>query len=337
MSVLQAVILAAGKGTRMKSGRAKVLHEVLFVPMITHVLDVVAELDFAQTLVVTGHQRGEVAAAIAPYRQKCVVQENQLGTGHAVLSAASELLARGGTAVIVCGDTPLIRAETLRGMIAAHRRQEAAVTVMTTELMEPRNYGRIICDSQGRLLRIVEEKDATEEERLIKEVNGGIYCVEVDFLVAALQTVGTNNCQGEVYLTDIVSIAHGQQRKIAKFICPDPQEILGVNSRAELALASKIMQRRVNSELMAAGVTLDDPESIAIEKGIAIGSDTRIGRQVLISGASRIGSGCTIGPFSVLSDCQVGEGVAIGSHCALAGMTMAAGVRIAAGTGLLEN
>lgn len=334
MPILQAVILAAGKGTRMKSGRAKVLHEVLFAPMITHVLDLTREINFAQVLVVTGHQRLEVAAAIAPYRPQCVVQEEQKGTGHAVLSAAPELLVLGGTAVIICGDTPLLRPESLHGMIAVHRQRQAMVTVMTTELAEPRNYGRIIVDAQGGLVRIVEEKDASATEKLVKEVNVGIYCVEVPFLCEALGTVGTDNQQGEVYLTDIVGIAHQRGLQLGKFICPDAQETLGVNSRVELASASKIMQRRKNIQLMEAGVTLDDPETNAIEKTVPIAAETRIARQVQIFGRSKIGRGCEIGPFTVLRDCVLGEGVTIGSHCLLEGLEFAAGTRVAAGTGL---
>lgn len=333
MTVLQAVVLAAGKGTRMKSSRAKVLHEVLFAPMITHVLDVIAELDLAQTLVVTGHQRLEVAAAIAGYRQKCVVQEQQKGTGHAVLSAAPELLALGGTAVIVCGDTPVLRRATLQEMITAHRQQEAVVTVMTTELENPTNYGRIICDPQGELVKIVEEKDASPSERLVREVNAGIYCVEVDFLCEALQAVGTDNQQGEVYLTDIVEIAHRRQVRLGKYVCADPEEILGVNSRAELALASKILRQRKNDALMASGVSLIDPATIAIAKKVEIGADTEIAGQVIISGQSKIGRGCTIEPFSILRDCVIGDQVTIGSHCHLVGREVADGSRIVSATG----
>lgn len=334
MTVLQAVVLAAGKGTRMKSARAKVLHEVLFAPMITHILDVIQELDLAQTLVVTGHQRQEVAAAISGYRHKCVVQEKQMGTGHAVLSAAPELMAMGGTAVIVCGDTPALRGATLQGMIAAHRRQEAVVTVMTTELENPNNYGRIISNSEGGLVKIVEEKDASPAERLVKEVNAGIYCVEVAFLCEALRTVGSDNKQGEVYLTDIVEIAHQRRVQLGRYICLDPQEILGVNSRAELALASKILQQRKNETLMANGVTLSDPATSAIEKRVVIGADSEIAGPVTISGQTKIGRDCTIEPFSVLHDCTIGDRVTIGSHCHLVGMAVADGTRIPAGTGV---
>ncbi len=233
----------------MRSTKAKVLHEIFFAPMIVHVLRATAALTPAVTLVVVGHQREEVKQALAGWELEFVVQERQRGTAHAVLAAAPRLREQRGTVLILCGDTPLIRPETLRAMLVAHRQHGEKLTVMTTCLDKPFGYGRIITDQTGRLERIVEEKDATEEQRRIKEVNAGIYCVEIDFLFPALAQVGSDNRQAEMYLTDIVEIASRAGLTVHCHRCPDPEELLGVNSRVELALAHSRLQMRHNRVL----------------------------------------------------------------------------------------
>ncbi len=303
---LHAVVLAAGKGTRMKSSQAKVLHPVLFSPMICHVMDTLSDLE-AGVVVVTGHQAAEVEAALALYPVSFVRQTEQLGTGHAVLSTADLLENEGGTALILCGDTPLIRSETLNLMVADHRAAVRTLTIMTTILERPDNYGRIICNQDDELVKIVEEHDATSVERQIKEINAGIYCVEISALFAALRLVGSDNAQGEIYLTDIVEIIC-QHSKTGRFVCPDPEEIMGVNSRVEQEEATRVMQRRVNQQWMLAGVSLVGQESIFIERSSAIGIDTTIQGPCYITGRSTVGRECTIGPFCIMDNYQVADG-----------------------------
>jgi len=241
---ISCVVLAAGKGTRMKSDRAKVLHEILSRPMIHHVLDAVMSLGLARIIVVIGHQRERVREALAPYPVAAVVQEQQLGTGHAVLCAGDLLQRTGGTALIVCGDVPLIRPGTLQAMLADHLARLPSLTVMTTTLQDPAGYGRIVSDGRRRVLRIVEEQDASPAEKAITEINAGIYCAAIDFLLDALARVNTDNSQGEIYLTDIVSIANDSGLLVNRFSGASAEEVLGVNSVEELETAREIMRRR---------------------------------------------------------------------------------------------
>lgn len=316
-----AVVLAAGKGTRMKSAVAKVLHQVFFRPMIHHVLDTVHNTGIAQCAVIVGHQREAVEQALAPYAVTTVVQEQQLGTGHAVLCAEAACGSH-DEVLILCGDTPLIRAETLEEMIDAHRREQAALTLMTTLVDEPFGYGRILHDQQGRIQAIVEEKDATSEQRQIREINAGIYLVNRAFLFAALRQVGTDNAQGEVYLTDIVALANGQGQRVHTFLHPQAIDVLGVNSRVELAQAQSTLQQRRNRELMLAGVTLESPETILVAADCLIGADSHLQPNVRLSGGTCLGSGCLIASGAVLHHCRLGDRVTVGAgavleHCSL--------------------
>jgi len=307
---VSALILAAGKGTRMKSAHAKVMHEVFFKPMIHHVLDALTPLNIHQTVVVTGHQAEKVEQACAGYDVIFARQYEQLGTGHAVLAAESAL-SSGDTDVvlILCGDTPLIRSATLQAMLTEHLSGTHKLTVMTTVVDDPTNYGRIILSNSGHVQAIVEEKDASSEQKKINEINAGIYCVDKNFLFTALQGVGTDNKQGEVYLTDIIAIAHsaGQQ----------------VNSRYELSLAHATLQRRYLRQLMDQGVTCILPATISISGEVTIGRDTIIYPNVSISGNTSIGVNCRVAPFSCLVDCQLGDNVSIGEFSYLNGITLA--------------
>lgn len=308
-----ALVLAAGKGTRMKSDLPKVLHEVFFSPMIHHVLDALQPLSLARNIVVTGHQRRLVEESLLGYPISVVNQAQQLGTGHAVLACEDELRSHKGPVLILCGDTPLIRAETLRRFLHAHIENSALATVMTTSVAEPDNYGRIVSDERGNIVKIVEEKDATPAQKKIGEINAGIYCVDAQFLFAALHRVGTDNMQGEIYLTDIVAIATDDGVQVHKFCCPDSEEVLGVNSRRELAQAHSVLQRRYNDVLMESGVTLIQPESITIEKTVTIGKDTIIYPNSSFTGECTIGSGVQIDSFVKIHDCTIGDRVRIGS------------------------
>ncbi|HWH71798.1 MAG TPA: NTP transferase domain-containing protein [Candidatus Sulfotelmatobacter sp.] len=330
---ISALILAAGKGTRMKSTKAKVLHEVFFAPMLHHVLDAVQPLTPIQTIIVIGHQGEQVKAAVKDYPVVFAEQQQQLGTGHAVLAAEEHLRkVENGTVMILCGDTPLIRTETLGRMVAEHFAQNNPLSVMTTVLADPANYGRIITDESGNVLRIVEEKDASPAERKIREVNAGIYCVDTGLLLGALWKVDSGNKQGEFYLTDIVGIANREGHAVSRFLCPEPDEVLGVNSRLELAQAHAGLQQRRNRELMAAGVTILQPESTFVEKQVVIGCDTVLHPGVHLQGATVVGSGCSVGPYAMLQGAVVGDGARVGGFSWLVGTQVAVGESVPAGT-----
>jgi len=320
-SAITAVILAAGKGTRMKSSRAKVLHEVFFKPMLHHVLDSAQQAGIGQTVVIVGHQRDSVLTSIEQYPHTPVIQEEQLGTGHAVLCTESAC-AESDQVMILCGDTPLIRPETLQDLVKTHTETNSTVTLMTTLLEDPFGYGRIISDQGGNILEIVEQKDADSAQRAIKEINAGIYLVKREFLFTALKQVGTDNSQEEVYLTDIISIANRQKHKVHKFIHPLAIDVLGVNSRIELAQAHGELQMRHNRELMLSGVTMYSPETILIAPNCTIGQDSVIQAGVQISGRSTIGSGVHLETGAVLDNCTLGDNVMIGAHSVLHNSTI---------------
>ena len=313
---ITAVILAAGKGTRMKSTRAKVLHEVFFRPMLHHVLDAVGAAGVDRCAVIVGHQREEVLRTLGDQRVTPVVQEEQLGTGHAVLCAEA-VCGQTDLVLILCGDTPLIQASTLRAMIAEHRHRQATLTLMTTRLEQPFGYGRIISDARGAVQAIVEEKDASSEQRAIDEINAGIYLAERNFLFHALRQVGTDNSQGEVYLTDIVAIANRQGVRVEAFVHPEAIDVLGVNTRIELAQAHAVLQARRNAALMLAGVTMYAPETILIAPGCTVGQDTIIDANVQLAGHTTVGRDCRLAAGCVLRDCVVGDGARIGEHAVL--------------------
>ena len=320
---VSALILAAGKGTRMKSAHAKVMHEVFFRPMIHHVLEALAPLGAENIIVVTGHQAEKVEEACAVYEVIFVRQAEQLGTGHAVLAAEAALAKfPPGVVMILCGDSPLIRTETLQQMLAQHRAGSHQLTVMTTVVADPTNYGRIILSDTDEIQAIVEEKDATPAQKKIQEINAGFYCVDRDFLFTALKNVGRNNKQGEVYLTDIIAIAHSAGRPVHRFFCRQAEETLGVNSRFELSLAHATLQKRFHRRLMDDGVTLIAPETTTIQSSVSIGRDTVISPNVYIAGRTSIGANCRVAPFSTLIDCRIGDNVSIGGGAYLQGATV---------------
>jgi bifunctional UDP-N-acetylglucosamine pyrophosphorylase/glucosamine-1-phosphate N-acetyltransferase len=329
---ISAVILAAGKGTRMKSDKAKVLHELFFKPMLHHVLDTVSATDVAHLAVIVGHQRERVLASLeeaeVSYNFTPVVQEEQLGTGHAVLCAESACTSS-DLVMILCGDTPLIRPETLQSMIDQHQESKAQLTLMTTNLDDPFGYGRIISTPEGNVLEIVEQKDANAEQRAIQEINAGIYLIDRDFLFSSLQQVGTDNSQGEVYLTDIVSIATEQGHRVEKFIHNPAIDVLGVNSRIELAQAHNELQMRHNQKVMLSGVSMYSPESILIAPDCQIGQDTLLHAGVQITGASIIGKETKIAAGAVIHNCQIAAGAVIGAHAVLRNCTIGAGEQVA--------
>lgn len=321
---LSIIILAAGKGTRMKSEKAKVLHKIFCIPMIHHVVKAIAPLQAEKTIVVVGHQQEAVKDALKDFLVTHVVQEEQLGTGHAVLAAERAIPRNSGNILILYGDMPLIKSETLVDMHNRHLSSGAALTLMTTLLENPTNYGRILSGVNDAVTGIVEQKDATPDQQKIREINAGIYCVSREFLFQALKKVGTENSQGEVYLTDIVGLAVKSDLKVEKYTTSHSLDVLGVNSRVELAQAHLALQKRRNRELMLAGVTIYSPETTLISQDSSIGMDSILSTGVEITGASRIGTSCTIGRGAIIRNCRIGDNVTVGPYCCLTGITLPA-------------
>ncbi|BCS52252.1 bifunctional UDP-N-acetylglucosamine diphosphorylase/glucosamine-1-phosphate N-acetyltransferase GlmU [Geobacter sp. SVR] len=308
MEKVAAVILAAGKGTRMKSGVVKVLHPAAGRPMIAWPVDAARAAGADPIVLVVGHQANAVMNTFRGAGDiRCAMQEEQLGTGHAVACARDALAGFRGTVLILCGDTPLLRGETLQELIAFHRGQGADLTVLTALMDNPHGYGRVVRDESGRVLRIVEQKDASPEEQAVREVNSGIYCMESDFLFANIDSIGSDNAQQEFYLTDLLAIAVAQGRVCLARATNDTDEIMGVNDRAQLAAASRILRQRINQGLMADGVTLVDPDHTYIDYGASIGPDTVIQPNCSIDGATVIGANCEIDAGSSITGCSIGN------------------------------
>jgi UDP-N-acetylglucosamine diphosphorylase/glucosamine-1-phosphate N-acetyltransferase len=241
---LAVIILAAGKGTRMHSPVAKVLHPLIGRPLLAHVLDVAASLSPQHLVVVVGHQAEAVRRICEPYGVICVLQEPQLGTGHAVAQAEPVLADFPGDVLVLYGDVPLIQPTTLQALWDTHRRQQATVTILTACLDNPTGYGRILRDADRRIVRIVEERDASETEKVVREINSGVYCLQAPFLFAALRRVPRNNAQGEQYLTDVVALAVAAQHRVAYVTVADAQRVLGVNTHADLAYLETLLQQQ---------------------------------------------------------------------------------------------
>jgi bifunctional UDP-N-acetylglucosamine pyrophosphorylase / glucosamine-1-phosphate N-acetyltransferase len=315
---LHVIVLAAGKGTRMKSARPKVLHHVGGRPMIEHVLDRARELGATSTVVVIGHQASALKQAMASHHDLTfVVQEPQRGTAHALLTSEPSLRSASGTAVLLSGDVPLLALETLESLINTHRRANAAMTVLTADVERPHGYGRIVRSGE-KIARIVEEKDATPAEREIREINSGIYAFELDGLFDAVRTIASQNAQGEYYLPDLVAIYRRNGRGVETVSVAHSHEILGINSRADLAAMNHIVRHEKNTALMASGVTLEDPATTYIDPDVEIGADTIIHPGVSIERGTIIGQACEIHSGAHIMDSRLGDRVTILNHCVIA-------------------
>lgn len=290
---LAAVVLAAGKGTRMKSERAKVLHEIAGRPLLFYPLRAAKEAGCEKISVVVGHQGQEVEAALSEMSVNCVWQTEQLGTGHALLCAAENLKDFSGDLLLLCGDVPLLTAETVAQLLALHRIEKAAVTVLTASLINPQGYGRILRDGEN-VSAIVEEKDASAAERSICEINTGTYVFDAEFVFSVLPQLGKQNAQGEYYLTDVVAAAAHAGRKTRALCLADPNEALGINDRLQLAEGNALMRQRINKQLMLGGVTLIDPQTTYVDSGVEIGCDSILYPGVNIYGKTRIGRNCIV-------------------------------------------
>ena len=314
MPDVHVVILAAGKGTRMKSALPKVLHRVAGVPMIEYALNTASRLDPATTSVVVGHQAERVRAELAMHSGlNVVVQEPQLGTAHALLTAAPVLESKRGALLLLSGDVPLLRAGTLKTLVETHTRMGAAATVVTAVVENPQGYGRIVRSGE-QIAQIVEEKDASAAERSIREINAGIYTFALEGLFDGLRTIAANNAQREYYLPDLVSIYRGRGLRVATVSVENPAEIMGINSRAELATVSAMVRQAKNAELMAAGVTIEDPATTYISPDVQIGADTIVHPCVSIERGSILGNGCEIHSGARIVNAQLGDGVTILNH-----------------------
>jgi bifunctional UDP-N-acetylglucosamine pyrophosphorylase/glucosamine-1-phosphate N-acetyltransferase len=316
---LSAIVLAAGKGTRMKSILPKVLHQVFFTPMVCHVLASLNQLDLKQIIVVTGHEHELVEERLTDYDVTFVLQEEQNGTGHAVQICESALLQATEQVLIVCGDSPLISSNTLQLMIDEHIKSCSDVTVLSTEVDDPAHYGRMVCDSENQLLAIIEEKDASADQKEIKEINGGIYIVRKDVLFSSLKQTNTENMQGELYLTDIVRIANDDQYKVSRVICDNPVEVMGVNSRQELMKVHDIMQNYFYDHLLDNGVSLIRPMTSSIHPTVKIGTDSCVYANVSLGANVVVGSFCQIYEQCYIKNSYIGDNVIIGAGSKLVG------------------
>lgn len=306
MANIYAVVLAAGQGTRMKSNLYKVLHPVCGKPMVEHVIDHIRGLHADRIVTIVGHGAEMVEQTIGE-KSEYALQSQQLGTAHAVQQAASLLENKDGITLVVCGDTPLISTETMNALLAHHQETDAKATILTAIADDPTGYGRIIRAENGDVLRNVEHKDTTEQERLVKEINTGTYCFDNRLLFETLKKVNNDNAQGEYYLPDVLGILKSEGERISAYTTANFHETLGVNDRVALAQAEKEMRRIIAEKHMRSGVTIISPEQTVISADAEIGRDTIIQPGVVIDGATSIGEQCVIGPNSHIENSTIGS------------------------------
>lgn len=312
-----AVVMAAGAGTRMKSSRAKVLHPVLGRPMLSYVLDLCQRLHVKRTLVIVGYQADTVKDACAGAPAEFVLQAEQRGTAHAVLQAADALKGFDGTVLVLSGDVPLLREETVRGVLAHHEKKRAAATMLTATLPDPTGYGRVIRGAGGAVVRVVEEIEASARDRKVKEINAGLYAFAAPALLKTLAEVRASRVKKEFYLPDVLAALRRRRQRVEAVRAADPGEVLGINTRAELAAAVAALRQRVLDRLMQEGVTVLHPASTTVEGTVSVGRDTVLYPHVTLEGQTAIGEGCAIYPGSRLRDTRLGNGVTVLDGCVL--------------------
>ena len=306
------IVLAAGKGTRMKSKLYKVLHQVCGKSMVEYVVEAAQAIKPDKIVTIVGNGAEEVKKVLAA-KSEFVLQKKQLGTGDAVLTASDELAAEKGATLVITGDTPLFTSQTFQKLFDYHQSKGNAATVLTAQAPNPYGYGRIIRDDQDNVLRIVEQKDATADELKINEINTGVFCFDNQLLFSALKKVDNQNAQGEYYLTDVLEILRNKGQRIGAYKMPDFSESLGVNDRSALAQATKIMQKRINKKHMANGVTFIDPDTAYIDADVKIGCDTLIEGNVVIKGNTEIGDDCVVTSGSRIIDSKIANNVTVTS------------------------
>ena len=316
MTNVFAVILAAGQGTRMKSKLYKVLHPVCGKPMVEHVVDHIQSIDVNRIVTIVGHG-AELVKETLGEKSEYVLQAEQLGTAHAIGQAEPMLGGLEGTTLVVCGDTPLIRPETMQALFEHHAQQGAKATILTAVAQNPIGYGRVLRDDNGQVAQIVEQKDATQEQQLVKEINTGTYCFDNKALFEALKQVTNDNAQGEYYLPDVIEILQRQGEIVTAYVTDSLDETLGINDRFALSQAEELMRARINERHMRNGVTIINPQTTHISADAVIGSDTVLLPGVIIEGKTVIGEDCKIGPNSHLVNSIIGKGTTIHSSVVL--------------------
>ncbi len=308
-----AVILAAGKGTRMKSNKSKLVHKIYGKELVTRVVDVAKKADVNDIVAVVGYKKEQVEEVLKD-KVKYAYQEEMLGTGHAVMQAVKYLEGRKGKVLVLNGDVPILRPETLKNLVQKSIHNKEYATLLTAIYDNPTGYGRIVRDEGGNIKAIVEQKDATEEQKEIKEINAGIYCFDIEELLLALKEITPNNAQGEYYLTDVIKIMNDKGLKTGAVIVEDNTEILGVNDRMQLEMLTRILRLRINQEHMKNGVTIEDINTTYIYDDVEIGTDTVIHPNTTIKSGVKIGVDCEIGPNAYIREgCELSDKVKIGS------------------------
>ena len=303
-----AIILAAGKGTRMKTSRPKVLHPICNQPMLTYVFNACREVGCDKLVCVIGFSADKIRSTYAGDDSIVwVEQTTQLGTGHAVQACRPQLQGRDGELLVLAGDGPLVQSETLAQVLGIHRRRRAACTLATSILENPGSFGRILRDETGELMGIVEYLDATEDQHRTKEVNVSLYCFDLGRLLEVLGQLRNDNAKGEYYLTDTLGMLRAKGYPLAAVAAVPPEDVLSINDRVQLAEVNRLMQRRIQQRHMRAGVTVEDPESTWIDPRAVIGADTIIRAMTVLDGCCRIGSNCVIGPMVHLTDAEIAD------------------------------
>jgi len=322
------IILAAGKGTRLKSSLAKVLHRAGGRSLVEHVVRACQPLKAREIVAVVGHQAEDVTAAVAPLGVKTVLQNPQRGTGHAMLVARRAIPARATFAILLPGDAPLIRTETLAALARAHRESGAAATILSAEIENPAGYGRILRSDDGSVAAIVEDSALTDDQRPIREINSSIYCFSLDRLWPCLASLKPQNIHKELYLTDAIAVLRQKGENVQAVLAADPDEVLGCNTRADLAAVDAVFRRRKRDAIMDAGVTIELPETVLIDPEVTVGADTRIEPCVQLLGKTHIGAGCTIRTGSVLSDAVLEDNVLVKPYSIVSASHLSRGTQI---------
>jgi bifunctional UDP-N-acetylglucosamine pyrophosphorylase/glucosamine-1-phosphate N-acetyltransferase len=313
---LASVVLAAGEGTRMLSALTKILHPLAGKPVARWVLDITLDLGAGETVFVVGKDSAEIRQALGDDHIHYVHQAERKGTGHATMQARPVLEGRADWVLVSYGDMPLLEAETMRMLVDNQRGTDAVMTILTLIHEDSRGFGRVVRDAEGHVLEVVEEKVCTPEQLAIQELNCGVYCFDGDWLWAHIDQIPLNPVKGEYFLTDMIGIAVADGQTVDPISIDDPDQVIGINNRIHLAQAETVIRRRVNNRLMLAGVTLQDPASTYVEPSVHVGNDTVLLAGTHLSGRTRIGSGCTIGPHAVIADCTIGD------HCRIHSSTL---------------
>lgn len=322
------IIMAAGKGTRMKSKKSKLVHEIYGKPLVRRTVELAEKVGSQEIIAVVGHLREQVQAVLGD-SVKYAYQDELLGTGHAVMQARKYLEGKKGKVIILYGDVPIIRPETLHNLISKSIKNKEYATLLTAKYENPTGYGRIIRDEGGNIKAIVEEKDADENQRKIKEINSGIYCFDIEELLKALEKVNNDNVQGEYYLTDVIKIMNEEGLKTGAVIVEDNTEILGVNDRSQLELLTRVLRMRINAEHMRNGVTIEDANSTYIYDDVEIGVDTIIHPNTIIKNNVKIGDNCEIGPNAYIREnCEIANDVKVGSFVEIKNVKVGEGTKI---------